>query len=42
MAEVTLKTVRNSSKYGQFVKITTFEIIGNPPHVFAFKKVKKK
>jgi hypothetical protein len=42
MAEVILKTIRNSKKYGQLVKTTSFEIVGNPPHVFAFKKIKKK
>ena len=41
MTEVTLKTVRNSLRYGRFAKATTYEIIGNPPHVSEIKKVKK-
>ena len=42
MAKVILKKVCDSSKYGRRLKTITIEILGNPPHVLAFKEVTKK
>jgi hypothetical protein len=39
MAEVMLKQVRNSPRYGRTITTTAFKIVGKPPHVFSFEKV---